>query len=377
MVAADQIGEHARRLGFDLAGIAPPRPPQDHLRAYHRWLDRGDHGQMAYMARPDRIARREDPSIILPGVRAVVCVAVNYYPGPSPGPDGPLLRGLVSNYAWGLDYHDWMLPRLEELAAFIRAGVGGEVRHRAYVDTGPVLERAFATQAGLGFVGKNTCLIHPRLGSWLFLGEVLVDADLVPTGPAAPPRCGTCTRCLDECPTGALAAPYRLDARRCISYLTIEHRGPIPPDLRPLMGAWIYGCDVCQQVCPWQRFARTTAIPSFRPASPDQAAPSLLELIRLDEEGFRRRFRGSPVLRIGRARLLRNVAVALGNLGDPRAVDGLAAALTDPEPLVRGHAAWALGRIGGLAAVGSLTSALEREADPAVRRELAAALAGM
>lgn len=327
-------------------GIAPARPPQHYLQAYRAWLERGDHAGMAWMARPDRVARREEPSLILPGVRSVLCVAVNYYPGPPPTPPDDEPRGRVSNYAWGIDYHDWMLPRLEELAAFVRAQVGGEVRYRAYVDTGPVLERAFAAEAGLGFIGKNTCLIHPRLGSWLFLGEVLLEVD-PPEGDCPPVRggCGTCTRCLDACPTGALAAPYRLDARRCISYLTIEHKGPTPLELRPLLGTWIYGCDVCQQVCPWQRFARPTKVLAFRPASPERPMPALLDLLALDEEGFRDRFRGTPILRIGRGRLLRNVAVALGNIGGSQAARALERALDDPDPLVQEHAAWALARI--------------------------------
>jgi epoxyqueuosine reductase len=351
MALTDRIQERGRDLGFDLVGTAPARPPRDHLQAYQDWLARGDHGEMAYMARPDRVARRQDASLILPGVGTVVCVAANYFSGShqrglevqSPvlaGDDLP--RGRVSNYAWGHDYHDWLLPRLEELAAFVRTEAGGAVRHRAYVDTGPVLERAFAAQAGLGFVGKNTCLIHPRLGSWLFLGVVLLDVRLPPTAEPQPIRCGTCTRCLDACPTGALAAPYRLDARRCISYLTIEVKGPIPPDLRPQMGDWIYGCDVCQQICPWQRFARPTAIPSFHAASPDRPALPLTDLLRLDEEGFERRFAGSPILRIGRGRLLRNAAVALGNSGDARALPALRTALTDPDERVREHAAWAM-----------------------------------
>jgi len=349
MKLGEGIREQAHRMGFDLIGVAPARPPREHVVAYRDWLARGDHGGMGYMARPDRVARREDPSLILPGVRSVVCVAVNYYPGDDPAgakrkrEAGP--RGRISNYAGGADYHDWMLPRLMELASFIRAEAGGNVGQRIVVDTAPVLERAFAAQAGLGFIGKNTCLIHPRFGSWLFLGEILVDADLSPRGEPIPPRCGTCTRCLDACPTRALTAPYRLDARRCISYLTIELKGSIPARLRPLIGDWVYGCDLCQRVCPWQRFARPTAVPAFRLGSPDRAVPPLLGLMALDEEGFRRRFAGSPLLRIGRGRLLRNVAVALGNSGDRRAVPALEDALDDPDPLVQEHAGWALEKI--------------------------------
>ena len=343
----EKICDRAHDLGFDLVGVTPGRPTP-HVRAYHSWLAHGRHGEMGYMARPDRVARREDPARILPGVRSVICVGLNYYPGALPASlSHDPSRGLISNYTWGLDYHDLMIPRLEELAAFISAEAGREAAYRTYVDTGPVLERAYAAEAGLGFVGKNTCLIHPQMGSWLFLGEILVNIELDPTPERAKTSCGTCRRCLDACPTGALIAPYVLDARRCISYLTIELQGPIPPELRPLMGNWIYGCDICQTVCPWQRFAKPTRERSFRAAEPDRAAPVLLDLLEMNEETFRQRYKGSPIFRIGRRGLLRNVAVALGNWGDERAVPALARALTDAEPLVRGHAAWALERIGG------------------------------
>jgi epoxyqueuosine reductase len=341
----DPICNKARDLGFDLVGVAPARPTP-HISAYRAWLTRGHHGEMGYMARPDRVERREDPTRIVPGARSVVCVGLNYYPGPLPADLArDRSRGLISNYAWGVDYHDLMTPRLEELAAFIRTCAGREVVTRVYVDTGPVLERAYAAGAGLGFIGKNTCLIHPQMGSWLFLGEILLDLELEPTTAEMKASCGTCTRCLDACPTGALVAPHVLDARRCISYLTIELKGPIPHDLRPLMGNWIYGCDVCQAVCPWQRFARPTAERSFQAGTPDRAAPSLLDLMEMDDEAFRQRYARTPIARIGRHRLLRNAAVALGNWGDARATSALTKALTDPEPLVREHAAWALERI--------------------------------
>jgi len=344
-----QICNRARDLGFNLVGVAPAHPVP-HLDAYRAWLARGYHGEMAYMARPDRVERRGDPARIVPGVCSIVCVGLNYYPGEvSADLARDPSRGRISNYARGIDYHDLMIPRLEELARFIdaqaRAWAGREVKTRVYVDTGPVLERAYAAAAGLGFVGKNACLIHPRMGSYLFLGQVLLDFDLHPTPAVTNVGCGTCNRCLDACPTGALLAPYVLDARRCISYLTIELKGQIPPQLRPLMGNWIYGCDVCQAVCPWQRFAEPTSERSFHAGSPDRAVPMLLELIELDEEGFRQWYGRSPIARIGRGRLLRNVAVALGNWGDARAVPALTQALADPDPLVREHAAWALDRV--------------------------------
>jgi epoxyqueuosine reductase len=333
-------------LGFDLAGISPAFPVP-HLAAYNAWIVKGYHGEMGYMARADRVERRKNPTAILPGARSIICVGLNYYPGPHPtSPNHGPSRGLIAHYAWGEDYHDLMLPRLEELSDFVRTQVGSDTTTRAYVDTGPILERAYAAQAGLGFIGKNTCLIHPRAGSWLFLGEILVSVELEPTPSRTNTGCGTCRRCLDACPTGALVTPHVLDARRCISYLTIELKGSIPTDLRPLMGNWIYGCDVCQQVCPWQRFAKTSHEPTFLAKDPDHAAPLLTKLIAMNEETFWQRYTGTPILRIGRARLARNAAVALGNWGDKRAMPALEKALSDPEPLVRDHAAWALEQIG-------------------------------
>ncbi len=340
----DRIRQAALSLNLDLVGVTSARTPAEHVQAYRRWLARGDYAGMIYMARADHVARREDPALIMPGARTALCVAVNYYPGPSPAPPDDAPRGRVANYAWGVDYHDWLAPRLERLAAAVAAELG-DVRYRVVVDSGPLLERALAAQASLGFAGKNTCLIHPLFGSWLLLGEILLDVDLPAAEPLAP-RCGGCTRCLDACPTGALVAPYRLDARRCISYLTIEHKGAIPEELRPLLGNWVFGCDVCQQVCPWQRFARPTTASAFQPVSVDRAAPPLLEWLALDEAGFRRLFAGTPLWRLGRARLRRNVAVALGNSGDRRALPALAAALAEDDPLLREHAAWALARIG-------------------------------
>jgi len=382
MSLTERIREKAHDLGFDLVGIAPAHSTP-YLKAYHAWLDQGYHGEMGYMARPDRVERREDPARIMPGVRSIICVGLNYCPGDLPADLGPdPSRGLISNYAWGLDYHALLVDRLEELAAFIGAEASSEagrgVTYRVYVDTGPVLERAYAAEAGLGFIGKNTCLIHPQMGSWLFLGEILLDLKLNPTPKKIRVSCGSCRRCLEACPTGALIAPYVLDARRCISYLTIELKGPIPHELRPLMDNWVYGCDVCQAVCPWQRFARPTGERSFHAAEPGRAAPVLSDLIEMSEETFRRQYKGTAILRIGRPRLSRNAAVALGNWGDEQAVPVLARALsagtethpTDVEPLVRGHAAWALGRIGGQAARKTLEEALQSERDPYVRHEI-------
>jgi epoxyqueuosine reductase len=292
-------------------------------------------------------------------------------------------RGIVASYAWGDDYHEVMTPRLHQLEELIAAERGEPVAYRAYVDTGPLLERDLAARAGLGFVGKNTNLIHPSYGSWLFLGELLLGIDLTAGGsvrnrayPAAKATCGRCTRCLEVCPTHAFVEPYVLDARRCISYLTIELKGVIPRDLRPLMGNRVFGCDICQEVCPWnRRFARPTDEAAFYPQA-DAIAPRLLDLIALDEVGFQERFRGSPIKRARRRGLLRNVAVALGNWGDPAAVPGLVHALYDAELLIRGHAAWALGRIATPQAHAALEQALLAESDSWVQEEIQAALAG-
>jgi epoxyqueuosine reductase len=239
-----------------------------------------------------------------------------------------------------------------------------------------VLDRAWAERAGLGWIGKNTNVILMPRGSWFFLGEILTDSELPPDPPAGN-HCGRCTRCIPACPTGAITAPYRLDARRCISYLTIEHRGPIPPALRPLIGTRIFGCDDCQEVCPWNRFATPTANPDFA-ERPEQQTPALIPLLSMDEREFRSRFEGTAVLRAKRAGFLRNVAVALGNLRDPRAVPALCRALgEDPDPVVRGHAAWALGRIGGEAARAALDTAAAGEPDPEARGEIEAARGGI
>ncbi|MBL7064138.1 MAG: tRNA epoxyqueuosine(34) reductase QueG, partial [Anaerolineae bacterium] len=243
MELTGRIKEQARRMGFDVVGVTRPAPSA-HAAFYTGWLARGYHGEMAYLARPDAIEKRADPRRLMPETRSIVIVGMNYYTGDFPPAEES--RGRVSRYAWGADYHAVLTERLRQLAAWIAEQVGRPVTHRVYVDTGPLLERELAQRAGLGWIGKNTCLIHPRLGSYFFLGELLLDLELEPDASFPADRCGTCTACLDACPTGALVAPRTLDARRCISYLTIEHRGPIPAELGPLLGDWVFGCDVCQ-----------------------------------------------------------------------------------------------------------------------------------
>ena len=373
---ADALKRRAMALGFSMAGIVEARPGR-RLGAYRKWLANEYHGEMSYMARPDRVARREDLEVILPGVRSLVCVGLDYA---TAGPSDSVLeepsRGRISNYAWGVDYHDVMTPRLAELAGWLGQQSGSDVNQKVYVDTGAILERDHAETAGLGFTGKNTMLIGPRRGSWFFLGELLTTAALQPDRPANPmPGCGSCRRCLVACPTDAFPEPYVLDSRRCISYLTIELKGWVPADFRPLMGNWIYGCDICQTVCPFNRFAPESSEDGFTAVSIDAAAPPLLDLLAMDEATFAARFSGSPIARIGRSRLVRNACVAAGNWASPEAVAPLSKLLLDPEPIVRGHAAWALGRIGGELAVRALGRALEAESEARVRRELVQAYA--
>jgi epoxyqueuosine reductase len=364
--------EKGRSLGFTGIGVSEARGAR-RLHAYHTWLDNDYHGRMDYMARPDRIARRDDLNVILPGVRSIVSVALNYRP---PGlPDrltGDPSRGRISNYAWGADYHKLMEEKLGELADWLSAQVGGNSTCRVYVDTGAILERDHGESAGLGFTGKNTMLINPGGGSFFFLGEILTTAELEPTNENTikMPGCGTCSRCLDACPTGAFPTPYVLDARRCISYLTIELKGWIPRELRPLMGNLIYGCDICQDVCPFNRFSEVASERAFWPKQDDFVAPPLLAILTMDEEDILARFAGSPIRRIGRVRLLRNACVAAGNWRSSRVVPALESLLHDPEPVLRGHSAWALGQIGGRKAVFALTMAHKGEYDARVRNEI-------
>lgn len=362
-------------MGFNRVGIIPAGPAR-RLDAYLHWLNEGMQGEMGYLVRPDRVERRRDLDVILPGVRSVVVVGLDYYTSDPPShiATDPS-RGRISNYAWNIDYHEVMTPRLEALTDWLRRqSHPDDVVSRVYVDTGPILERDHGESAGLGFTGKNTMLIDPRRGSWFFLGVLLstamLDYDPPPVARLTSPTCGRCTRCLSACPTAAFPQPYVLDARRCISYLTIELRGWIPGELRPLMGNWVYGCDVCQEVCPFNRFAHPTGEPEFYPVDWNAVMPPLVELLALDEEAFAQRFARSPIRRIKRARLVRNACVAAGNWRSHEAVPALISLLADAEPIVRGHAAWALHRIGGEAAYSALAANLSSEDDENVRREL-------
>ena len=378
-VLSRRIRARALEMGFGEVGIAPVGPSA-HGEAYERWLSAGMHGEMGYLAREDAVAKRKDPAVLVPGARSAVVVTLDYFP--PEGADAPSSadpsRAVFARYARNEDYHEMMKERLIALQEWISAELV-PVNGRAYVDTGAVLERELAQRAGIGWAGRNTMLVRPRRGSYCFLGVVLLDVELEYDEPFAADRCGRCSRCVDACPTGALlgrdadGAPV-MDARRCISYLTIEQRGPIPRELRLLIGNRVYGCDICQEVCPWNSFAEPTSEPAFLPREGVDGA-ALVELMGMTQEEFSRRFKGSAVKRTKRRGLLRNVAVALGNWGSPEAVPVVAAALADEEPLVRGHAAWALGRIGTEGARQALRGRAEVEEDAWVREEIELALA--
>jgi len=385
---SERIREWALALGFDAVGIAPVRP-SDCGEVYRDWVAAGRHGEMAYLAREDAVEKRADPALVVPGARSAVVVARNYYPGDEPDdPAEDPSRGVFARYARNDDYHDLLKERLIALQERI-SGELVPVNGRAYVDTGPVLERELAVRAGLGWFGRNTLLSRPGSGSYASLGAVLLDVELEYDAPFEREHCGTCTRCLDGCPTGALlgrtseGAPL-MDARRCISYLTIELRGPIPRELRPCLGNRVYGCDICQEVCPHNatKFVQITSEEAFWPRA-GVHGERLIELMGMDQPEFSRRFKNSPVKRTKRRGLLRNVAVALGNWGSPEAVPVLAEALNDEEPLIRGHAAWALGRIAARRGRPSdvvstciewIEAGLLTETDDWVREELSLAL---
>jgi epoxyqueuosine reductase len=335
------IKDQARRLGFPLAGVTTPDPPP-HLSTFERWLEAGHHGKMAYLGDERSRARRADPRQILPECKSILVLAAPYADPKSAEASeepasGPL--GRVAAYAWGDDYHNIFIPKLGELVAFIEKQVGHPVPNRCYTDTGPILERELAQRAGLGWIGKNTCLINPKGGSYFLLAEILLGLELEPDTPLTTDHCGTCTRCIEACPSECILPNRTLDARRCISYLTIELKDDIPEELRPLLGDWVFGCDVCQMVCPWNRFATDTVEKAFAPR------PNLIRELELTPEAFNRKFKNSPIKRAKRRGYLRNVAVSAGNSGDEKTILALEKAGEDSEPLVREHADWALKKV--------------------------------
>lgn len=358
--------ERALELGFDSVGVTPvgavTRGDE-----FLRWLDEGMHGDMTYMAR--NTEARLDPSVLHPGARSAVVVAMSHNLVAIEGSGG------LARYARGRDYHKVLRKRLRDLGLFVDRELGqGSCLPRPFVDSAPVLERDLADRVGIGWIGKSTNLINQSLGSYLFLGEFLVGHELASVGTACPPRCGRCTKCIEHCPTGAIVKPYRVDARRCISYLTIEHRGAIPWALRPLIGDRLFGCDICQVVCPWNRKAPPLREEAFRPR-PEIVGLSASSFLLMSRPDFESLIVGSPIRRTGRDCMARNAAVVLGNSGDPDVVPDLVTALEqDASGLVRAHAAWALGQLGTVAARAGLERARRSEVDGVVREEIEAAL---
>lgn len=363
------LQQRAVDLGFELFGVAPASRAAT-ADQYQAWIDAGHHGEMGYLARDPE--RRSDPRQVWSEARSIVVLGMNHrvLAGETPQRRDPT-RGQFARYALGEDYHEALGARLRSLLEFARE-LDPTLEGRWYVDTGPMLERDLAARAGLGWFGKNTMLLNRGIGSYFFLGALLLNVELEPDSPTTA-HCGTCERCLHACPTNAFVAPYVLDARRCISYLTIELRGPIPRELRPLVGNWVFGCDICQDVCPWNSKSPFVQVDEFQPRE-GLPAPRLVELLRLTREEFNARFRGHPVKRAKYRGFLRNVCVALGNSDDPTAIPALTDALAHEEALVRGHAAWALGRLGGDAATSALGERERVESDDWVGEEIALAL---
>ena len=384
------IKAEARRIGFELVGIAPAVSPPG-LPKLHEWLRAGFAGEMQYL--PRREAAYAHPSNVSASVRSVVMLAINYRteePQSVTSPQSvesvesdepvepfkPSVAGRVARYAWGTaDYHDLLRDRLRQLSDFLHAQRPG-CTTRGVVDTAPLLERDFARLAGLGWFGKNTMLIHKRAGSWLLLAGLLTDIELAADAPHATSHCGTCTRCLDVCPTDAFPEPYVLDARKCISYLTIELKGPIPTELRDGVGEWLFGCDLCQDVCPWNRKAPVSPEPAFQP-QPDLNPADCVAILRMSREEFQERFAKTPLERPGFDGLRRNAAIVLGNRGDLAAIPALIDAVNDASALVRGAVAWSLGKLSGDQARAALYERLQIETDAGVREELKLALSAI
>ena len=361
----ERVRNYARDIGFDVVRFARAEVAERTKRDLIEFIGNGLHGDMAWME--DNIERRADPSILWPGVKTAIIVGLNYCPSGDPLKTLERReRGSISVYARNRDYHDILKKRLKRLAAWMADKTGAEVK--VFVDTAPVLEKPLAQQAGLGWQGKHTNLVSRTFGSWLFLGEVFTTLEFDPDEPETD-HCGGCRSCLDVCPTNAFVAPYKLDARRCISYLTIEHKGPIPRDLRPLMGNRIYGCDDCLAVCPWNKFASATREDGFLPRT-DLSMPLLKDLVSLEDKEFRVLFSGSPIKRIGRGRFVSNVLIAIGNSGDQSFIPSVESLLRDDLPLVRGAAVWALRQLMSIEQIKTLMAAyLPLETDPEVQKE--------
>jgi len=336
----ERVKNKASQLGFILTGVTLPEPPP-HYSTFENWLAQGYHGTMDYLATERSRTRRTDPREIFPECKSILVLATPY-----PSPNGRRMseaqgEGKIASYAQGKDYHDILPARMKELVQFIEEQVGGSVKSRHYTDTGPILERDLAQSAGIGWIGKNTCLINPKVGSYFFISEILLDLELEPDSPFTTDHCGTCTRCILACPTNCILPDRTLDATKCISYLTIELKDDIPVEIRNKMGTWIFGCDICQMVCPWNRFA-PQGDSAFKNIHPPH---TLTQELSLTPQAFNGRFKGTPVKRAKRRGYLRNIAVALGNIGEVHHLPVLQYALNDDEPMIREHAQWAINKI--------------------------------
>ncbi len=336
----DAIRQRAADLGFDDCRFTSAEAPAS-AEQLHHWLAQKKNGEMSWLER--NAEKRADPQKVLPGAKSIIVLAASYESENRQSAIGNRQSGVIARYARFADYHDVLGAKLKSLTGFLNQLSGAQTRSLWYVDTGPLLERDLAQRAGIGFVGKHTNVISRRLGNWIFLAEIVTTLELAPDAPEKN-HCGHCTRCLAACPTNAITAPFQLDARKCISYLTIELKGAIPVELRPAIGTRIYGCDDCLAVCPWNRFAREGRL--MQPhARKDLGQPDLMEMLQLDEAGFKLKFAGTPMLRTKRRGLLRNVCVALGNVGDTSALPALEKAARDPEPLIAEHARWAMEQV--------------------------------
>ncbi|MEZ4505963.1 MAG: tRNA epoxyqueuosine(34) reductase QueG [Thermomicrobiales bacterium] len=367
------VRQLAKECGLEVAAIAGPEPFDGLESHLHDRIAQGHYAGFSWFT-PERASVSADPHQLHAQVKSIVSVGLPYYQVMPEIPDDGLLRGKISRYAWGLDYHDFLKQRMSTLLERIEAKAGRPVEARRLVDTARIVDRAVAGRSGLGWYGKHTCIIVPGYGSWVLLGELLLDFELEPDAPLDR-NCGRCRACIDRCPTGAITGPYELDSTRCISFQTIEQRDAIPVELRTRFGNWVFGCDECQEICPYTGAAQVVADPDLQPASLRNVAPELDWLLAMTESDFRATYRGTAVLRAKRRGLARNAAVALGNAGDDRAVPVLSAALFGhDEPLVRGHAAWALGRYPGRSARDALDCSRGTESDPDAKREINLAL---
>lgn len=367
-----QLKAEAHAFGFQLVGVTKPDPP-GHMDVYSRWIVSGRHGEMSYLESSTAMSRRQDPLLILPECKSILVVGINYQP--EENPNSQTRNGKVATYALGDDYHMVIEGKLRKLIEAIQSQIEIPISYRIYTDTGPILERELAQRAGLGWIGKNTCLINPKLGSYFLLGEVLLSIQLEPDPPFELDRCGSCSRCIDSCPTSCILPDRTIDSRQCISYLTIEKRGTIPQEYRDAIGDWLFGCDICQAVCPWNhRFSVPTKLMEFQPRE-FFLGPVLSTTLSLTEETYQTLLHGSPLKRAKLPGLIRNAAIAGGNSEDPNLNPSLARLLLNhSDPIVRSHCAWALAQLNLPENVKILREALSTEEDEATREEITDAL---